>query len=129
MLPSTVVFVVPTNDLAETLRFYREGLGLEVIDEWDEMGKGALLELAPNVHVEVLALDDVPARTEPTTGLGLEVADADVAYARLLENGYTAKAPPRDRAWGKRGFGTRDPNGVPINVYHPLPEGSATSAA
>ena len=52
-------------------------------------------------------------------------------HERLLAHGYTAKGPPRDRAWGKRGFGTTDPNGVPITVYHPLSDErrDATSAA
>lgn len=55
----------------------------------------------PDVHVALLALGDVPARAEP----GLEVDDADAVYERLIGHGYSAKAPPRDRAWGKRGFG------------------------
>lgn len=131
MRTSVIVFVVPTNDLAASLRFYRDALGLEVLDEWQDMGEGALLALTPDVHVELLALADVPARVEPTTGIGLEVDDADAVYERLLDHGYSAKAPPRDRAWGKRGFGTNDPNGIPINVYHPLSDDrrDATSAA
>ena len=48
--------------------------------------------------------------------LGLEVDDVDVWYARLRERGWTTKAPPID-AFGKRGFGTIDPNGVPVNIY------------
>jgi catechol 2,3-dioxygenase-like lactoylglutathione lyase family enzyme len=111
---------VPTSDLAESRRFYGEALGLELIDEWDEMGTGALFAVTDNVHIELIATAHVPPRLEPTTGIGLEVADADAVYERVLAHGFVAKGPPRDRAWGKRGFGTHDPNGVPVNVYHPL---------
>ena len=48
--------------------------------------------------------------------LGLEVDDVDAVYSRLQEGGVQTKAPPLD-AFGKRGFGTTDPNGVPVNVY------------
>jgi hypothetical protein len=33
--------------------------------------------------------------------------------------GTEIKVPSRPRAWAMYGFGTFDPNGVPINIYEP----------
>jgi predicted enzyme related to lactoylglutathione lyase len=113
------VFVVPTTKLEESLRFYRDGLGLELLEEWSDMGRGALLAASDDAQVELIEMADVPATAEPRVGLGLQITGVDGVYARLTSAGAEVKAPPRERPWGMYGFGTFDPNGVPINVYEP----------
>ncbi len=115
------VFVVPTTDLASSLRFYRDALGLPVIEEWDEMGRGALLGVDDGVEIELIELGDVPSTSEPRMGIGLEIADGDVdiVYSRVVANGFSVKGAPRVRPWGKRGFGAIAPEGTPVNVYGP----------
>jgi catechol 2,3-dioxygenase-like lactoylglutathione lyase family enzyme len=115
------VFVVPTRRLAESLRFYRDGLGLRLVEEWTEMGTGALLEASSGAQVELLELQGVVDAPEPRAGLGLEVRGVDEVYQRLLRIEARVKAPPRTRPWGMYGFGALDPNGVPVNVYEPTP--------
>jgi catechol 2,3-dioxygenase-like lactoylglutathione lyase family enzyme len=116
--------VVPTTDLAASIRFYRDGLGLELTEEWDDMGRGAILQASTAAEVELIEVDEVADPPEPRTALGLQVGerDVDVIYGRLEEAGARLKAPPRVRAWGMRGFGTFDPSGVPVNVYAPEPD-------
>ena len=119
--PQHAVFVVPTSDLRTSLRFYRDALGLALVEEWRDMGSGALLRIAANAEVELIEVDDLAAVAEPRMGIGLEV-DGDVVdsvYERMVVLGFEVKAPPRVRAWGKRGFGAIAPEGTPVNVYGP----------
>ena len=91
--PDHSVFVIPTRDLAASMSFYRDGLGLEVLEEWSEMGRGALLRLAVNVEVELLELEGLQPQAEPRIGIGPEIADerVDEVYERLVELGFEVK--------------------------------------
>ena len=119
--PSLAVFVVPTSKLAESLAFYRDGVGLELLEEWSDMGRGALLAASAGAQVELIEQEGVVDTPEPRVALGLQVTGVDLVYERLIAMGTRAKAPPRVRPWGMYGFGVLDPNGVPINVYEPAP--------
>jgi catechol 2,3-dioxygenase-like lactoylglutathione lyase family enzyme len=108
-------FVVHTVRFDESVRFYRDVLGLELVEEWTEGGHGAVIRLGPQLDLELIELDG-SEHGHGAVALGLEVDDVDAWYARILDRGGRAKAPPVD-AFGKRGFGTTDPNGVPVNIY------------
>jgi catechol 2,3-dioxygenase-like lactoylglutathione lyase family enzyme len=114
-----LVFVVPTSMLEESLEFYRDGIGLRVLEEWADMGRGALLAASDLAQVELIELDAVPEPGEPRVALGLQITGVDAVYERLTASGARIKAPPRVRAWGMYGFGAFDPNGVPVNIYEP----------
>jgi catechol 2,3-dioxygenase-like lactoylglutathione lyase family enzyme len=121
MRPRKSVFVLPTEDLAAVLPFYRDGLGLEVVEEWTELGRGALLRVSDEIDLELIELDGVERPPEPRMGIGLELDDSlvDEIHDRLVRLGFRVKGPPELRPWGKRGFGAVDPDGVPVNVYGP----------
>lgn len=114
-----VVVVVPTTRLEESVRFYRDAIGLRLIDEWSDMGRGALFQASDTAHVELVEMADVQEAPEPRTTIGLQIRDVDEVHERLKAFGAKIKAPPRTREWGMCGFGAFDPNGVPINVYEP----------
>jgi catechol 2,3-dioxygenase-like lactoylglutathione lyase family enzyme len=107
-------FVIHTTRFDECVDFYCGALGLELVEEWREGGHGAVIRLTPGADLELIELDE--AAGYGGVAIGLEVHDVDAVYARLQEGGAKTKAPPID-AFGKRGFGTTDPNGVPVNVY------------
>ena len=116
-----VVVMVPTTQLEESVHFYCDLLGLELLEEWQEMGRGALLKASENAQIELVEMDIAPSAEEPCTTIGLKVVSGvDAVHARLVAAGARIKAPPRERAWGMYGFGTFDPNGVPINIYEPI---------
>lgn len=114
-----VVIMVPTTQLEESVRFYRDAIGLRLIDEWSDMGRGALFEASERAHVELVEMAAVPDADEPRTTIGLKITGVDQVHARLIDFGAKIKEPPRVRGWGMYGFGTFDPNGVPINIYEP----------
>ena len=113
------VFVVPTAKLADSLTFYRDGIGLEVVEEWQEMGRGALLAASETCQIELVEMHVVQEPTEPSVTIGLKLAGVDAVYGRLKALGARIKAPPRVMPWGMYGFGAFDPNGVPVNLYEP----------
>lgn len=92
-----------------------------LLEEWSELGKGALFAASDSAQVELVEFDDVEDAPEPRVALGLEITGVDEVYERLKAQGIEAKAPPRIRPWGMYGFGVLDPNGVPINIYEPVP--------
>ena len=110
------------------MRFYRDGLGLELLEEWTDMGKGALLATSTDARVELIEINGVVDVAEPRVGLGLQIVGVDEVFERLTSLGIQTKAPPRLRPWGMYGFGVLDPNGVPINVYEPAPNDDSPTA-
>jgi len=116
-----VVIMVPTTRLEESVRFYRDAIGLRLIDEWSDMGHGALFEASDAAQIELVEVNAVADGDEPRTTIGLKIVGVDDVYARLVAFGAKTKAPPRLRAWGMYGFGAFDPNGVPVNIYQPAP--------
>ena len=112
------VFVITTRRFGESLGFYRDLIGLELVEEWAEHGHGAVLSGGHHARVELVELDvpeEPPPRHAPM--LGLQVADVPAIHARLLASGWPIASPLVERAWGGVGFGVLDPNGVAVNVY------------
>jgi len=111
--------MIPTMRLDESVRFYRDVIGLRLVEEWSDMGRGAILEASTTTHIELVEMQAVPDVDEPRTTVGLRITGVDEVYERVVAAGAKIKAPPRTRDWGMYGFGTFDPNGVPINIYEP----------
>src|SRR5438045_8323461 len=106
-----IAFVIHTTRFDESLGFYCESLQLDLVEEWHEGGHGAVIRLAADALLELIELDG--ASGHGGVALGLEVDDVDAVHARLIGRDVAVKAPPVE-AFGKRGFGTVDPNGVPV---------------
>ena len=119
---SLAVFVVPTTKLVDSIAFYGDGIGLELLEEWDDMGRGATLAAADQCEIELIEFELVEEPSEPCVTIGLKIEGVDDIYRRVVALGATVKAPPRAMPWGMYGFGTFDPNGVPINLYEPVAE-------
>lgn len=111
------VVVVPTMRLEESVRFYRDAIGLRLIEEWSDMGRGAIFEASATTQIELVEMDAMPDVDEPRMTIGLKITGVDEVYDRIVAFGAKVKAAPRTRDWGMYGFGAFDPNGVPINIY------------
>ena len=108
---SRFVVVVRTGQVDASVGFYRDVLGGEVTGAH---GRATFVQVGPGV-VEVLA-DDAGARTE-TTMLALKVESLDGWPDRLSAAGAPLLYGPIGLEGGGESLGTRDPNGVSVNLF------------
>lgn len=114
--------VIMVDDVAASVRFYREALGFETTFEADwyvslrfEGGELAVLDRTHETIPEGF-------RT-PVAGLllNVEVDDAAAEHLRLVGGlGLIERLPLRDEAFGQRHFIVEAPGGVLIDVIEPI---------
>jgi catechol 2,3-dioxygenase-like lactoylglutathione lyase family enzyme len=117
-------FAFYTRDFEESVRFYRDILGMELVGGWDrEDGKGALLSAGGSAVIEIYGAADGKTYDGPSpVGLNLalrveNVSAVDQLYERLSGLGVKMIESPQDRPWGHRSFVIHDPDQIPIHIY------------
>ncbi len=117
-----------TTQFETMLAFYRDHIGLNVIESWDEPGnQGAILALPGDVeqaHIEVIHLGHVakPDTLPANMALNLYVDDATAWRDTLAEAGIPIARDLKDVPWGLRSFGVDDPEGLRIWFQQQLAE-------
>ena len=111
--------MVRVNDLEQSLRFYRDALGLELLSRRDnDQGKYTLAFLAaPGDHSAQVELthnwtDEVYAGGRNFGHLAYAVEDIYAACQRLVDHGVQINRPPRD---GRMAF-VRSPELISIEL-------------
>lgn len=117
---------IAARDLADTERFYCQGLGFEKVFNFVKGGRaiGFYLRVADRAFVEVFQKDEVRTDGEaPIQHMCLEVSDVDEMRDRLIGRGYevTEKRRGNDRSWQAW---VTDPSGVRIEFHEYTPESS-----
>jgi catechol 2,3-dioxygenase-like lactoylglutathione lyase family enzyme len=113
-----LVVVITSAAFHASLAFYRDVIGLEVVEEWTDAGHGAILSAGGPARVELIDLPERALRVETESlFIGLQVPAIEDLYDRAKAAGHEIVREPADRPWGGRGFVVRDPNGVAINIY------------
>jgi len=114
-----------------TVAFYRDGLGLPVIESWDHNpdDRGTLFGAASGM-IEVLALpksgkvshlwDDRPPQG---AFMVIEVGDVEEEYRMAVEKGLPIKQEIRDQEWGHRSFCVSEPNGLTLYFFTEIRRG------
>lgn len=124
-------FAYFTPNYEETLAFYREGLGLPVIDAWDRTpdDRGTLFGAAAGV-IEVLALPDSGQSDHlwdrrPPQGafMVIQVDHVESLYLRAVERDLPIQETLKEQPWGHRGFCVREPNGLTLYFFSELENG------
>ncbi len=121
MAAPQVCIAYNTDRFEETLRFYKEVLGLETLESWDRTdSRGALISAGGTTVIEVFAAArTAPPLTPPPRDsftIMFEAADLDARHRDLVAKGAEIEMPPTARPWARR-FTLRDPNGVEIMIY------------
>ena len=101
----------------ETLRFYRDVLGLAVYREWDRPGgdRGTIFRSPNGVGlIEIEAGTEAPALVG---GLYIEMADLDGCYERIKSSGAPIRKELGLTSYGHRNFKTVDPNGIELCFF------------
>ena len=147
---------VTVSDMEASLRFYRDGLGLEILSEattggdharriWGmEPGEVRVVFLTvpgSDTRVELFEFSGIerhPASARPSDyGAGhfcLYVDDADAVFARLSAMGYTSRGGEvvgidTGPHAGNRAVYMKDPDGYHVELYERPPRRPAAAAA
>jgi predicted enzyme related to lactoylglutathione lyase len=119
------------SDVGACFRFYKDVLGLEVLEE-PEGGPYCALKAGHDVGIGIFRRDLMSAAMSSGTttqrdseadrvALILEVDNIDSVVARVADAGATVIQPPTDRPeWGLRTAHVRDPEGNLIELMRPI---------
>jgi uncharacterized glyoxalase superfamily protein PhnB len=119
---------IVVSDLERSIRFYRL-LGLDVPET---PGEGHVDTVLPSGVRFMLDTEEVVKSFRPdwtrATGNQLSLAfecdnpaHVNELYARAVEAGFQGEKEPWDAFWGQRYAQLADPDGVPVDLYAPLP--------
>jgi lactoylglutathione lyase len=113
------------DDYQAALRFYRDALGLPVVEEWDDAdGAGAVLD-AGRATLEVLSTGqaervdrvEVGERVAGPVRLALEVDDSVATAETLAAAGAELLAGPVMTPWSHRNVRLRAPDGMQLTLF------------
>jgi lactoylglutathione lyase len=126
---------VTVEDYERALAFYRDALGLPVVESWDTPnGSGAILD-AGRATLELLSVQqaelvdhvEVGERVAGPIRLALEVADSEQTAGELVAGGALLLAQPVVTPWSHRNVRLRAPDGMQLTLFTVLEDGDATS--
>lgn len=125
--PAELRVVLSARAYDATVRLFRDGLGLTVIDGWDDPdGRGVVLS-AGQATVEIIdtpqaeRIDAIEAgehRSGPFR-LAFRVTDPDGAGERLARHGATLLGDVVDTPWGHRNQRLTTPDGLHVTLFAP----------
>jgi lactoylglutathione lyase len=116
---------VTAENYEEALAFYRDALGLPVVESWEnEGGSGAVLD-AGRATLEVLSrsqveyVDEIEAGGTPSgpVRFALEVEDSVAAAERLEAAGAERVGGPVVTPWRHRNVRLRAPDGMQLTLF------------
>jgi lactoylglutathione lyase len=113
------------DDYPEALRFYRDALGLPVVEEWEQPeGSGvvldagrATLELLSRGQAELVDSVEVGTRVAGTVRLALEVDDSAAASEHLIAAGGELLGGPVVTPWSHRNVRLQAPDGMQLTLF------------
>jgi lactoylglutathione lyase len=113
------------DEYQEALRFYRDALGLPVLEEWDqEGGAGAVLdagratlELLSTAQAELVDRVEVGERVAGPVRLALEVDDSAATADKLAAAGAELLGGPAVTPWSHRNVRLRAPDGMQLTLF------------
>jgi catechol 2,3-dioxygenase-like lactoylglutathione lyase family enzyme len=117
-------------DYEQALAFYRDALGLPVLESWDtDEGRGAVLD-AGRATLELLSADqtelvdriEVGEPTSEPIRFALEVEDSVAAAGRLVAAGAEEVGGPVVTPWNHRNVRVRAPDGMQLTLFTVLDE-------
>jgi uncharacterized glyoxalase superfamily protein PhnB len=120
-----VVPIYTANDLEKSVAWYRDVLGCEVGQTFEEEGKlvGAALEYGQVGFW--FGQDDFAKGRDRQKGEGFRIIleteeDVDALAAGIKDRGGELLTEPEDQPWGVRMFAIADPDGFKISISTPV---------
>ena len=115
------------ENYGEALAFYRDALGLTLLEEWNSPGaNGALLE-AGRATLEIFdegqaaMVDDIETgrRVSGTVRFAVEVDDSSTVADELIRAGARHVADPLEPPWGGVNVRVQAPDGMQLTLFMP----------
>ncbi len=118
-----LVLTVP--DFEAALRLYRDALGLETLEAWEEDGAHiaileagrATLELVDERQAEAIDRIEVGKRVAGPVRVAFEVTNSERTAERLVAAGAEALAEPVTTPWNDRNVRLRLPDGMQLTLF------------
>jgi lactoylglutathione lyase len=116
---------VTVEDYERALAFYRDALGLPVVESWDTPnGSGAILD-AGRATLELLSVQqaelvdhvEVGERVAGPIRIALEVEDSEQTAGELVAGGALLLAQPVVTPWSHRNVRLRAPDGMQLTLF------------
>lgn len=113
------------DDIRESLRWYRDVLGFEVVQTMEHEGELRAVMLRAGDAGLLINQDDGAKGWDRTKGEGFSLhfttdQDVDQIAAGIRARGGELVSEPEDKPWGARVFELRDPTGYKIFVTTPM---------
>lgn len=113
------------DDLERSLRFYRDGLGFVVGEEWKKEGKLLGYVMKAGTCEVGIGQDDWAKGRDRVKGVGYRLycettQNVDAFAARVKAAGYELAEEPADSSWGARSFSVVDPDGFRISIFRKI---------
>ena len=130
MMISTLQVVVTVEDFEAAVAFYRDGLGLPVLESWEVGGGSGVILDAGTATLELLSASETERVDgievgEPTSGpvrFALEVEDSAAAAAALVAAGAEQLGGPVVTPWNHRNVRLRAPDGMQLTLFTVEPD-------
>lgn len=121
-----VRIALTVEDFDQAVQFYRDRLGLDVVEEWQRPeGRGVILALGPQTTLELFDgsqadfVDQVEVgrRVSGPVRLALAVPDAQAAAEAFQQAGAQLLSHARSMPWGDRNARVATPDGMQVTLY------------
>lgn len=112
--------MVYSRDVAKALAFYRDHLGLKLLEEHRDGDSLLYARLRLPKGKSTIALHQVEKGQKLVPGairLYFEVSDLAATHRRLKKAGVTFTKPPKKMPWGWKHAYLNDPDGHEISLY------------
>ena len=133
-----VRIALTVEDFDQAVQFYRDGLGLAVVEAWQRPeGRGVILSLGPQTTLELFDARqadfvdqlEVGRRVSGPVRLALSVPDAESAATVFEQAGAQVLSPARPMPWGDRNARVATPDGMQVTLYQAATTGDTSSGA
>jgi len=121
-----VRIVLTVERFDQAVLFYRDGLGLAVVEQWQRAkGSGVILALGPHTTLELYDTPqadfvdqvEVGRRVSGPVRLALSVPDAEAAAGVFQQAGAQLLSHPKQMPWGDRNARAATPDGMQVTIY------------
>jgi lactoylglutathione lyase len=125
--------VLTVDDHDRAVAFYRDQLGLQHLETYEERGGHvtilaagrATLELNDDPYAEFIDEVEVGRRVPGRVRIAFQVPDSERTTEALIGAGARLVAPPTTTPWRSRNARLRDPEGMQLTLFTELGPGSA----